>query len=208
MHNLPDNTRAALSRVHQLSRRDFLKAAGGLAMVASMSTGLLGAAQALADMPTEIRVMSTSEYAVMHRLMEVALPTAGTSLVPPTSLPVMQTLDAALLEKMAPHLLAGLKEGIAYFNDGPREEYDKPFVELTDAEAVAFCDAWADSDEIPQRALAMGLKKLVGLAYWAHPPTWEPLGYGGPVTERWGLKSLGNAPMPLSDESTKPVSQG
>lgn len=201
MHDLPESTREALARVHQLSRRDFLKAAGSLAMVASVSTGLLVTAQARADIPAEIRVMSTSEYGVMHRLMEVALPTAGTPLVPTVNLPVMQTLDAALLEKMEPHLLAGLKEGIAYFNAGPREEYGKPFIELTDGEAAAFCDAWADSDEVPQRALAMGLKKLVGLAYWANPPTWEPLGYGGPVTKKWNLESLGNAPLPLSYDS-------
>lgn len=203
MHDLPNDTSAALARIHQLSRRDFLKAAGGLALAstvaASVGTGLLGASQALADMPPEIRVMSTSEYRVMHRLMEVVLPTAGTTLVPPASLPVMETLDAALLDKMEPHLLAGLKAGIAYFNDGPRDEYGKPFIELTDTEATAFCDAWADSGEVPQRALAMGLKKLVGLAYWAHPPTWEPLGYGGPVSEKWGLASLGNAPMPRAD---------
>lgn len=199
MHELPDDTSAALARIHRLSRRDFLKAASSLAVVASVGTGLLGAAQALADMPDDIRVMSASEYQVMHRLMEVALPTAGTTLVPPENLPVMQTLDAGLLDKMEPHLLAGLKEGIAYFNEGPRERYGKSFVELSDTEAAAFCDAWADSDEIPRRALAMGLKKLVGLAYWAQPPTWEPLGYGGPVTERWGLKYLGNAPLPPND---------
>lgn len=200
MHAFPDNTGAALARIQQLSRRDFLKAAGGLALAstvaASVGTGLLGAARALADMPAAIRVMSADEYRVMQRLMEVALPTAGTALVPPSSLPVMETLDAALLEKMEPHLLTGLKAGIAYFNEGPRGAYGKSFVELSDTDAAAFCDAWADADEAPQRALAMGLKKLVGLAYWAHPPTWAPLGYGGPVTKKWGLASLGNAPMP------------
>jgi hypothetical protein len=99
---------------------------------------------------------------------------------------------------MEPHILEGLKGGIAYFNNGPKTNYGKTFVELSDKQAAAFCDAWADSDEVPHRALAMGLKKLVSLAYWANPPTWEPLGYGGPVTEKWNLVSLGNAPLPKS----------
>lgn len=196
MHELRDDTSAALERIHQLSRRDFLKAAGCLAVVASIGTGLLGTTQALAGMPAGIQVMSASEYEVMHRLLEVMLPTEGSTLVPPDRIPVMQTLDAALLDKMEPHLLTGLKGGIAYFNEGSGAEYGRTFVELTDEEAKAFCDAWADSDEVPQRALAVGLKKLVGLAYWANPSTWEPLGYGGPVTEKWGLESLGNAPLP------------
>ena len=142
--------------------------------------------------------MSASEYQVMNRLMQVQLASEGTDLVRASEIPVMQTLDAALMATMAPHILEGLKGGIAYFNDGPKAFYGKPFVELSDKQAAAFCDTWADSDEVPQRALAMGLKKLIGLAYWANPPTWEPLGYGGPVTEKWNLVSLGNAPLPKS----------
>ena len=198
MSQMSDQTKEAIDQINRLSRRSFLKAASGLAVAASLGTGLLGAANAFAAVPEGIKVMSASEYQVMHRLMQVTLVTQGTGLVPASEISVMQTLDAALLATMEPHILEGLKGGIAYFNDGPRAEYGHPFVELSDAQAAAFCDTWADSDEVPQRALAMGLKKLVGLAYWANPPTWTPLGYGGPVTEKWKLESLGNAPLPKS----------
>lgn len=198
MNQMSDQTKAAIDQIGGLSRRTFLKAAAGVAVAASIGSGLLGAAGAFASVPEGIKVMSAKEYEVMNRLMRVMLVTEGTKLVPASEIPVMQTLDAALLATMAPEILEGLKGGIGYFNDGPRTIYGKPFTELTDAQAASFCDAWADSAEVPQRALAMGLKKLVGLAYWANPPTWEPLGYGGPVTERWNLQSLGNAPLPKS----------
>lgn len=185
----------ALSHIQRLGRRDFLKFSSVAASLA-LTGGLLSPLSAPATVPQEIKHLSDAEYAVFRRLVEVVLVTDGTRLVPVKDVPVLQTLDAALLATMAPHILAGLKGGIAYFNDGPQARFGKRFVDLDDAQARAFLDAWADSPELPRRALAVGLKKLVGLAYWANPPTWAPLGYDGPVSRRWGLQSLGNAPMP------------
>jgi len=198
MSQMSDQTKEAIDHINRMSRRSFLKAASGLAIAATASTGLLGAAQVFASVPEGIKVMSASEYQVMTRLMQIQLVTEGTGLIPVNDIPVMQTLDAALLATMAPHIQEGLKGGIAYFNEGPQAVYGKPFVELSDKQAEEFCNAWADSDAAPHRGLAMGLKKLIGLAYWANPPTWKPLGYGGPVTEKWNLVSLGNAPLPKS----------
>lgn len=178
------------------ARRAFLRLSATAAMLATIGSGLVLASDAAAAVPDGIKIMTEAEYQVFQRLMEVMLPTEGTSLVPYQKIPVMQTLDAALLGTLEPHILQGLKQGVAYFNEGPKADTGKRFVELADAEAIRFCDTWANSSEVPQRALAMGLKKLVGLAYWANPPTWEPLGYDGPVTRRWKLKSYGNAPMP------------
>lgn len=185
----------SLLYVEKLSRRSFLKTAGAVTGVA-IGMMVIPSAFAIAVAPDGIKVMSASEYAVFHRLMEVMLPVQGSTLVPLEQIPVMQTLDAALLGPMPPHILAGLKGGVEYFNNGPVAMFGKKFSELTSEEAEKFCDSWANSNEVPQRALAMGLKKLVGLAYWANPPTWTPLGYDGPVSKRWGLKSYGNAPMP------------
>jgi hypothetical protein len=177
-------------------RRDFLRIGATAMMLAAVGSSLCLPGHAEAAMPDGIKIMTEDEYQVFQRLMEVMLPAEGTTLVPYQKIPVLQTLDAALLATLEPHILQGLKQGIVYFNDGPKADTGKRFTELSDAEAARFCDAWANSSEVPQRALAMGLKKLVGLAYWANPPTWVPLGYDGPVTRRWKLKSYGNAPMP------------
>lgn len=195
MSELTPATHQALAQIARMGRRDFLRfglAAAGLAATG----GLLAPNAAQAALPAGITVMNEAEYAVFNRLLAVMLPTEGSTLVPTAQIPVMQTLDAALLATMEPHILKGLKGGVQYFNDGPLARHGKHFTELDDATAARFCDDWANAPEAPHRALAMGLKKLVGLAYWANPPTWAPLGYDGPVSRKWGLKSLGNAPMP------------
>lgn len=195
MSELNPATHQALARIQRMSRRDFLRF--GMAATGIAATGrLLAPGSAQAALPAGITVMNESEYAVFNRLLAVMLPTAGSTLIPTAQVPVMQTLDAALLATMEPHILQGLKGGVQYFDEGPVARYGKRFTELDDATAARFCDEWANAPEASHRALAMGLKKLVGLAYWANPPTWAPLGYDGPVTQKRGLKSLGNAPMP------------
>jgi hypothetical protein len=178
----------AMAAVQRLSRRHFLQAAAALS-AGSASGALLASAPAM-------KFIGHGEAAVFQRLMEVTLPVAGTPLLPLSQVPVMQTLDAALLGTMAPHVLAGLKGGVGYWNEGPRTEFKRSFIQLNDEEATRFCDQWANGTEIPQRALSMGLKKLVALSYFANPPTWKPLGYDGPYTRPNNIPSLGNAPLP------------
>ena len=178
-----------VAAIGRLQRRDFLRFAG-----AAAATGLAGGVHAA--LPAGVKFMDETEAAVFTRLAQVVLPVADSKLVPWTPQALLQTLDAALLATMEPHILAGLKGGIQYFDEGPVATYKKRFTALTDAEATQFCDAWGDSNQPPQRGLAMGLKKLVQLSYWANPASWVPLGYDGPMTQRLDIKRLGNAPLP------------
>lgn len=195
MTDTPSSALDAAQRVASLSRRDFIRISAFAAGIAAAGAGPR-AARAAAPVPEGLKVMGAAEHATFHRLMLALLPTAGTSLVPPESLPVMQTLDGALLAPLPPHALAGLKAGVAYFEDAPKAAFGAPFSELSDADARAFVDALSASEEVPARALIGALKFLVLVAYWAIPPTWAPLGFEGPVTEAWGLEFAGNAPMP------------
>lgn len=180
---------AVTKAIGRLQRRDFLRFAG-----AASTLGWAGGCRAA--LPPGVKFINEAEAAVFARLAQVVLPVAGSPLAPFTPEGLLQTLDAALLGTMEPHILAGLKGGVAYFDEGPMATYKKRFTALTDVEAAQFCDAWGNSDQPPQRGLAMGLKKLVQLSYWANPVTWAPLGYDGPMTQRLGLKRLGNAPLP------------
>ena len=177
---------AALGR---LQRRDFLRFAGAASTIG-------WGASAHAALPDGVKFINEAEAAVFARLAQVVLPVAGSPLLAWTPEGLLQTLDAALLATMEPHILAGLKGGVTYFDEGPMATYKKRFTALSDAEAAQFCDAWGNSDQPPQRGLTMGLKKLVQLSYWANPATWAPLGYDGPMTQRLGIKRLGNAPLP------------
>lgn len=175
-----------------ISRRRFIKTASIVAAAVSVLPTLKSFAGALTD---EAR-MTDLERSVFDKLLKISLPTAGSSLIDPATLPVLQTLEGALLAGMAPHIRQGLRGGIGYFNEGAIKDFGSAFVNLSDADATRFCDRWADSDNLPERALAMGLKKLTVLAYWAIPNTWVPLGYDGPVSDKWKLPTLGNAPEP------------
>lgn len=181
-------------------RRQFLRAAtAAAAAFSALSLGALplhAAEPAAASAASPFQFMTAAEARVMQRLLEVMLPTEGTALMPLKQVPVLATLDAALLATMEPHILAGLRGGIAYFNEGPVASTGKRFTELSDAQATRFCDEWANAPQEPHRALSMGLKKLLALSYWANPPTWQALGYPGPFTRRSGIPSLGNAPLP------------
>lgn len=196
MSDIPINFWAVTRHLESLSRRNFLKISSMAVGVAAAGTGLIAPGSAMAGVPEGINHMSETDHAVFYHLMEVMFPVQGTSLVPPQTLPVMQTLDGALLAMMPPHVIEGLKGGLAYFNDAPKATFGKSFTELSDTEAGEFCDALANADEVPARALITALKFLVAVAYWAIPPTWTPLGFDGPVTEAWGLKYAGNAPLP------------
>lgn len=184
---------AAVAAVERLDRRTFLKFA---ALGAGLAAGGMLPGVVQAALPKGVRFMDESEVRVFQRLAEVSLPVKGTRFLALNKVPLIQTLDGALLAGMEPHILQGLKGGVKYFEDGPRIQYGKPFSKLSACQAEAFCDLWANSANPDQRGLVTALKKLVTLAYWANPPTWAALGYDGPVSDRWGLKSIGNAPLP------------
>jgi len=183
-------------------RRNFLKISGlllGYTGLSSLTVIEAFAASHAQDAPAPAKIihLTQSEQDVFVHLIKAALPVEGTKLPSPEKAAVLQTLDKALLAGMEPHLLAELKGGIAFFDAGPKAAYGgKHFTQLSLEEARRFCDEWADADAVEKRGIVMGLKKLVGLAYWSNPITWPHLGYVGPISKRTNIPSLGNAPMP------------
>ena len=187
------NLDIALAAVQGLNRREVLRRVA--ALVAAGAAGTAAGPLHAAGTPA-MKHMGPEEAAVFLRVAQVVLPTEGTPLASWTPEGLLGTLDAALLAGMAPHVLAGLREGVRYFDQGPQSRFGRRFTALDDADAARFLDDWGDAAEPPHRALSMGLKKLVQLSYWANPATWEPIGYPGPMTRARGLPSLGNTPMP------------
>ncbi|MBX2881920.1 MAG: gluconate 2-dehydrogenase subunit 3 family protein [Granulosicoccus sp.] len=184
------------AHVSSLSRRDFLRVSAVAVSLSATGLASVAPSTAFAQVPEGIVHISVDEYPIWHRLMLALLPTKGSTLVDPETLPVLQTVDGAFLATLPPAVLEGLKGGVAYFNEAAKEPFGKPFVDLSLDEASKYCDALASSEEIPARALFTALKFLIVTAYWAIPPTWEPVGFQGPVSEVWGLESQGNAPLP------------
>jgi hypothetical protein len=72
------------------------------------------------------------------------------------------------------------------------------FENLPKKSAIQYLERWQDGVTL-QRAIVTSLKKFIYLSYWREESTWKAIGYDGPVSDRWGLVSLGDAPIPGND---------
>lgn len=184
-------------RPASFSRREFLKAATLAVSAMALPAAYVHAASAAGEKVEGIDHLDRAEYGVFAHLARAALPVEGTALPTIDEVDVMQTLDKALLAGMAPHVLAGLKGGVAFFNDGPKERFGgRLFTQLSLDEARRFCDEWSDAATPQQRGIVTAMKKLIGLSYWANPKTWTTLNYRGAFSSHTPIPALGNAPLP------------
>ncbi|EKF75133.1 hypothetical protein A11A3_05554 [Alcanivorax hongdengensis A-11-3] len=183
-------------------RRRFLKwtlmGGAGVAAVAAGGFALLRRS-ALDDqpVPADISGLSHSEYHLFARCQQVLLPTEGTELHPSDSLPVVANV-AAILSFMAAPVRKQLGMGLSLFDNAAVFSHGCRFVDLDDDSARRYFDQWGQGAVI-QRTLATAIKQLTYTAYWREPATWPAVEFDGPVTDKWGLAYLGNAPLPQED---------
>ncbi len=184
-----------------VTRRRFLR--WTLYGAAAASVAAVGAVALLRRSPVDARAvpdglksLSAAEYHLFERALPVLLPVQGTGLAPREAVPVLANIDA-----MMALLPAGLRQdvaaGLTLFDHAALVSgwHGKRFVDLDDADATAYFDRWSEGNSI-QRALATLVKKFVYVGYWRDPLTWQALQFDGPVSDRWGLASLGNTPLP------------
>lgn len=194
-----NNNRPALPGVmaglEPLSRRGFLRA--GVLTGAALSTGcarLLGRREA--PEAVEFRSLDQQEVRVITRLTEVMLPTEQHGLPSSTrTVPTVANLDtmAARMPEQTRELL-GLSLWV--FENRPMVSFKfSRFSRLSDAKALEYINAMQEGAFF-ERGLMVTLKSLVALNYWRDERTWPGLDYHGPVTEEWGVRRLGNAPLP------------
>jgi hypothetical protein len=177
-----------------LSRRGVLKS--GLLMGASVGGMLAAPTTALAadaGLPAGITSMSELEYRVLDRLRTILLPVQKFGLPSTTEVPVMANLDD-LIGKLNAFPRTLLRVGLNAFEYGSIYKFSR-FSQLDDRAAYNTVESW-QSGIFFQRGLMSDIKTLVTFAYWRDPRTWTLLEYDGPVTEKWGIRRLGNAPLP------------
>ena len=187
-----------------LARRRFLKwsllgitgaavvTAGGVALLRRSPLDRL-------PRPASLTGLSDAEYHLFLRCQQVLQPTTGSALLSADLVPVvaniqhtLRLLDGAIRKQLATGLL--LFDNAAVFSHGCR------FVDLSDRDGQRYFDQWGRG-QVLQRTLATAIKQLVYSAYWREPATWSAVEFDGPVTDKWGLQSLGNAPMPQHPSS-------
>jgi len=192
-----------------VTRRRFLKwtLVGGAGVAAAAAGGFaLLRLSPLDDQPEPDWAdgLSRQEYHLFDRARVALLPTVGTDLTPSSQVPVVHNVQH-ILGFMGAATRKDVATGLSLFDNGAVFFHGKRFVDLDEATARDYFDAWGRGNVI-QRTLATVIKQLTYTSYWRDESTWAAVEFDGPVSEQWGLAYLGNAPLPdetsLNQEST------
>lgn len=148
-------------------------------------------------LPADIRYLSSAQYQLVEKLIQVLLPVNDSGLYAPDKLPVVAKVDALLgtiRRDIRQQLLIGLTlfDNLAVLGGGSFGR----FVDLSAPNASDYVSRWMSSSVFPVRAIASSAARLVKSAYWSFPETWPAIGFAGPVTQPQGIAALGNAPLP------------
>lgn len=190
-----------IQRVWQqgLARRQFLKwGLGGVAAVTAVAAGgfALLRRSPRDDMPAPewATGLSAAEYHLFERARVVLLPVEGTNLVDSATVPVVQNVQTTL-SFLDPVTRKELGAGLSLFDNVVVFSHGCRFVDLEAGPARELFDRWGEGSVL-QRTLTTVIKQLVYSGYWQEPATWPPTEFDGPVSDKWGLPYLGNAPLP------------
>lgn len=201
-----DSARAA-EALAPVTRRRFLKygflgAAGAAALAAGGFALLRRSPLDGVARPEHLTNLAQAEYHLFNRAIRVLLPLEGTPLTPLEQVPVIENVDH-MMGLLPGHLRKDVSMGLGLFDNAAVLSgwHGKRFVDLDDADAAAYFDAWSRGGTI-QRALATLIKQFVYVSYWREPVTWPPVEFDGPVSDDWGIAYLGNAPLPAEDQPT------
>jgi hypothetical protein len=192
-----DFSPSMLGGLEPLSRRSLLRltAVSGLALTTGCAR-VFGRKEA----PEALRYvnMTEAEIRVVTKFTRAVLPTARHGLPDCIDeIPTIKNVDT-MVGNMAPTQRDLLSLGLWVYEYRPMASFKfSRFSSLDDERAHAYVVAMQEGAFF-ERGLTTTLKALVTLNYWRDSRTWDALDYWGPVTERWGVRRLGNAPLPLS----------
>jgi hypothetical protein len=198
--NKNDNNPSAimLARLEPLSRRSLLVSGARTAAVAASLLALprelfADETQKADGVPTSIKNLSEVEYRVLDKLRIVMLPTQKFSLPSSTQIPTMENVDA-WVSKLNERTRLLLTVGAQTLEYGSLYRFSR-FSQMSDEKATKHVHNW-QTGNVVQRGVMTSLKMLLTLSYWQDLRTWPALQYDGPVSDRWGIRALGNAPLP------------
>ncbi len=179
-----------------MNRRGFLLRSAQLGIF--VSSGLMAACSKLneSDLPAAGVVLSSEQMYFFKRLSQVLLPTEGTALPSVDEVPVLVNLDS-LMQTMSPSIRSDLGAAFNLFEYGGTVlgwNFSR-FTRMKNEDAVRYIDSWQTGYSVQQGIVSV-LKRLVYSSYWRDESTWPALEFDGPVSVRWGIPSLGEAPLP------------
>ncbi|RLT97993.1 hypothetical protein [Ketobacter sp.] len=191
------------SALAPINRRRFMSLGAHSALVLGLGTLVSACSRHPAGELPAGDVLTASQVAFFTHFSRILLPTDGTSMTPLEQVPVVANLDH-LFAMMDEKVRSDLGMVIDVFEHAPLVTgwHFSRFSRLSPTDAVAYIDAWQSGHPMQQGIVTI-LKKLVYASYWREESTWAPLGFDGPVSEKWGLPSLGEAPLPTPANLTQ-----
>lgn len=187
---MPLNVAALQADLAPLSRRSFIKTGVAVGVGLTTLTTLGCSAPSSSDFN-----ISKEDSDVLAKLIAVMLPdTQG--FFPAKDIPMLENISH-LLGLLPAEIQEDLSTAIQLFQYGSLilGWHLSRFTQLGEAEAVDYVNAWQSGNQL-QRGIVSAFKKLVYTAYWQDERTWSAVSFDGPVSDKWGLEKLGNAPLP------------
>lgn len=138
-----------------------------------------------------------ADYPVVDKLVRTLIPFEHQPrLAQPEVVPVLANINTVFGDLPSP-VRSDLSQGLALFNYAAivLGFYGKPFTRLSSKQAEAYARRWEQGNKT-QQALMFALKQIVYISYWREPTTWAAIDYEGPTTRKYGIASLGSAPLP------------
>lgn len=185
-----------------VSRRGFIRRGMwlGIGVAAAGVSGLAYLRRSPRDAlpsPTNLQVLSASQYQLFVRLAELCFPSAESRLLAISRLPIGLQVDgliAGVRIDVRKQLLMGLDlfDNAAVLTGGHWQR----LVDMPEDAARAYIDGWTNSSVPAFRAIANAATRLTKSAYWSNPETWSMVNFPGPVTGPRSIERLGNAPSP------------
>ncbi|MFZ5722803.1 MAG: twin-arginine translocation signal domain-containing protein [Pseudomonadota bacterium] len=187
--------------VRALGRRRFLKAALWAAAAGAVALGggfawLSRSRKDAQPKPDGIGALDDAEYHLFAAVAAASLPAPGNAagLLPWNALPILANVDH-LIAGVPTHARGDVAAALKLLDYSTVPTHGRRFVDLSVDEARAVLLAWNRGGEV-KRAVSNLVRKLVYVAYWRESATWSAIDFDGPVTVKWGLPKLGNAPLP------------
>lgn len=189
-----------MAGLEPLSRRKFLQgvALTGMAVTTTVTAGcstLLGRKQPPKRKYPNLR---RDEVATLTKLTAVYLPTAEYGL--PASdgeVPTLANIDY-MVGHMSKQTRKLLSVGLWLLEHRSMVSFNfSGFSNMPTKQAREYTHELQNGNLV-ERGLLTTIFAMISLNYWRDPSTWDALNYWGPVSVNWGVKPLGNAPLPTA----------
>lgn len=167
-----------------LTRRRVL-ALGGVGASALLVGGGVRSLLSGAPPVSGLRVLGDREYRTLDALAKTLIPRGGPFEIGADRFDLARAFDG-FLQGEPPANVEKLKRALLLFELGPLL-FDKrwaAFSQLPDAERLKHYEAWANSDTLLRRQVAIAFRKFMALVFYDSPEVWPHIGYPGPSLAR------------------------